>query len=93
MTAEVFDSRLGNLFVIVFALASIVLAAVSFFCATQTCGLFLIIPILPWAVLLEYQLGMSIPWGVYPFLLLLNTVIVYSLGVVVELSYRKILRS
>ena len=92
MTAELFDSRLGNIFVIIFALASIALAATSFFCSAQTCGIFLVIPILPWAVLLEQQLGMSIPWGIYPFLLLLNTVIVYSMGVAVEIGYRRFVR-
>lgn len=90
MTAEIFDSRVGNLFVIAFALTSIAFAAISFFCSSQTCGLFLVIPILPWAVLLEHQLGISIPWAIYPFLLLLNTVIVYSMGVACEVVYRRI---
>lgn len=92
MTAELLDSRWGNIFVIIFALTSILFAAISFFCSSQTCGLFLVIPILPWAVLLEHQLGISIPWGIYPFLLLLNTVIVYSMGVAVEVLYRRLAR-
>ena len=92
MSAEIFDSRLGNICVIIFALTSIAFAATSFFCSTQACGVFLVIPILPWAVLLEHQLGMSLPWGIYPFLLLLNTVIVYSMGVAVEVAYRRFVR-
>lgn len=81
---DVFESRLGSIFVIVYAIASIVLAAVSFFCKATYCGLFLIVPILPWATLLEGTFNIPIPWAAYPLFLLLNVVIVYSMGVAVE---------
>ena len=84
---DVFESKIGNVLVIVYAIASIVLAMYSFFCTWQYCGLLIIVPILPWAIILEGWLGLSIPWAAYPLFLLINVVVVYSIGVFLETLY------
>lgn len=83
---DVFESRLGSIFVIIFALGSIVFALVSFICSSLYCKVLLIIPILPWAIFLEKWLDLSIPWATYPLFLLLNVVIIYSMGVSIEMA-------
>ena len=85
---DVFESKLGSIFVIIYALASILFASLSFFCSTIACGLLLIVPILPWAVFLEQGAGMPIPWAAYPVFLLLNVIIVYSIGVAIDYMYQ-----
>ncbi|NBD74124.1 hypothetical protein GVX82_03740 [Patescibacteria group bacterium] len=81
---SVFESRLGNIFVIIYSVLSVVIAAVSFFCGTLACATFSIVPLLPWIVLWGTYAGVPAPMGMYPILFLLNVVIVYSMGVAVD---------
>ena len=86
---DVFESKLGSIFVIIYALASILFASLSFFCSTIACGLLLVVPILPWAVIMEGSIGVNIPWAAYPVFLLLNVIIIYSMGVAIDYVYQQ----
>lgn len=81
------DSRYGKILVITYAVASVATYIFSYSCGTETCGLFIVAPILPWAWILTDELGLSFPWAVYPILVLLNASIFYVIGAAAEWLY------
>ena len=62
---------------------------VSVFCGMETCGLYIVVPIMPWALILAQDLDMTFPWSVYPIFVLLNASVAYVLGASLEWGYHK----
>lgn len=87
--ADLMDSRLGSLLVSLYAIASIVLAITSYICPLPSCGLLIVVPILPWAAIMGGQLGLPVPWGTYPLILLLNAAVLYIVGASIEWLYER----
>ncbi len=81
---EMLDSRIGSWLVSIYALLSIAVAAYSFLCSWGQCKALIVAPIMPWAFLLESELGVSISVIAYPLLLLLNASALYAFGVLIE---------
>ena len=81
------DSRLGKVLIIVYTLLAFVMYIAAFACGLDSCGHYLILPIMPWAYIFAQDLGFSLPWAVYPILVLLNISVAYALGVVIEWLY------
>jgi hypothetical protein len=81
------DSRVGKILVILYALASLVTYIVAYSCGGDTCGLYIVAPILPWAWILTEEFGFSFPWAVYPILVLVNASIAYVVGAGLERVY------
>jgi len=81
---EMLESKLGKYFVIAYALATLVVYAIAFFCGSSTCSLYIIFPIMPWASILVGELGVSFPWMMYPVFVLLNASVAYAIGATIE---------
>lgn len=86
---DVLDSKTGSWLVTMYALGSMVLAAYSFLCTWKSCSALIVAPVMPWAFLLQSELGLNISVIVYPLLLLLNASVLYSLGVSIEWALRQ----
>ena len=86
---EIFDSKIGKYFVITYALFTICVYLFVFSCGMASCGAYIVLPIIPWAFILVKDLGISFPWAIYPVFVLLNTSVVYILGVGIEWLYNK----
>lgn len=85
---EMLDSKTGSWLVAIYAMLSIAIAAYSFVCSWGQCKALVVGPIMPWAFLLESELGVNISIIIYPLLLLLNASVLYTLGVGIEWAYR-----
>lgn len=83
----ILDSRFGKLFVIAYTLITLCTYVVSYSCGGDECGLYIVVPILPWAWILTNEFGLSFPWAVYPILILLNASMAYILGAGIEQIY------
>ena len=81
------ESRLGKLFVILYALFAIGTYVASFTCGATSCGLYIVLPIMPWAFILTQDLGVSFPWALYPIFVLLNASVAYVVGSGIEWLY------
>ena len=81
------ESRLGKLLIIVYTLGAIVVFGMAFYCGLDTCGHYIVLPIMPWAYILAEDFGLSFPWAVYPIMALLNIRVAYTIGVGVEWLY------
>ena len=84
---EMLDSKAGSWLVAVYALLSIGVAAYSSVCNWGQCSVLVVAPIMPWAFLLESELGSNVSVIIYPLLLLLNASALYALGVLLEWAY------
>ncbi len=81
MKQETLGEKIGSVFVITYALLSMISAGASFFCTLTLCKAGLAYPVLPWPLLLASLLKM--PIALYPILLLLNATLLYLFGVLV----------
>lgn len=88
---QILESTLGKLFIVGYALFSIAVYAVVFFCQTDSCVVYIVLPIMPWAYILASDLGLTFTWAVYPVFVLLNTSVAYVLGAGIEWAYNKFL--
>jgi hypothetical protein len=85
------ESKIGKLFIITYALFSIAVYAVVFFCNDASCIVYIVLPIMPWAYILAGDFGLSFTWAVYPIFVLLNTSVVYVIGASIEWAYNRYL--
>ncbi len=46
---------------------------------------------MPWALVMVGDIGISLPWAMYPVFILLNASVVYIIGVALEWSYNRYL--
>ena len=87
---RILESRIGTLCVIAYAVGVIAAYIVSFVCGTATCSLAIVVPTMPWALITTIDLGIRVPWAVYPIFILLNTCVAYAVGAVLEWGYRRV---
>lgn len=86
---DILESKIGGWLVIAYTLAAIGAGIYSFACASASCAPFLVMPIMPWAWLMQSMLGFEVPLMSYPVLILLNAMVIYIAGVAIEwLWYR-----
>lgn len=85
-----FDSRLGTVLIILYATLSLIVFVAQYFCATDVCAAYLVVPILPWAYIFSADMSLNLPVTVYPVLMLLNVSVLYVLGAVVEHLYKAV---
>jgi hypothetical protein len=83
----ILESRTGKLFIIAYTLFAIGMYIVSFTCGTEACGLYIVVPIMPWALIFAEDFGLSFPWAIYPIFVLLNASVAYVVGAGLEWSY------
>ena len=88
---QIFESRVGKILVIFYALFSLGVYVYALSCGEGTCGLYIVLPILPWASILTQDFGVSFPWAVYPIFVLLNASVAYILGAGIEWTYNRYL--
>jgi len=88
---QIFESRIGKLFVIFYALFALGVYMYAFYCGDSACGLYIVLPILPWASILTQDFGISFPWAVYPIFILLNASVAYIIGAGIEWTYNRYL--
>ncbi len=86
---EFFESKLGKYFVIVYTLFTMCVYLYVFMCHGISCNAYIVLPIMPWAMILVKDLGFAFPLALYPIFILLNTSVVYVLGAVIEGLYIK----
>lgn len=87
------ESKVGKYFVITYALFALGVYAYVFFCSGATCSVYIILPVMPWALIWVRDLGLPFPWAIYPIFVLLNASVAYIAGVVVEWFFKKIFES
>jgi hypothetical protein len=87
---QILESRFGKWCIIVYTLFTLGTYVFSFICEGESCGLFIVWPILPWAFILVSDLGLSFPWAMYPIFVLLNASVAYVLGAGVEWLYHRV---
>jgi hypothetical protein len=85
------ESRVGKYFIIAYAFFAIVVYVYAFSCGDNVCGLYIVLPILPWASIIAEDFGISFPWAVYPVFILLNASVAYVLGAAIEWTYNRYL--
>lgn len=78
------------MFIILYALFALGTYAYAFWCGTATCGLSIVLPVMPWAYIFASDLGVSFPWAIYPIFILLNTSVAYVVGAGIEWLYERI---
>lgn len=83
----ILESRIGKLFIVVYALFAIATYVIAGFCGSETCGLYIVLPVMPWAYILTQDLGLSFPWAVYPLFVLINASVAYVFGAALEWLY------
>ncbi len=83
------ESKLGKICIILYTLFTLGMYVTSFMCGTTTCGLYIVLPIMPWAFILTQDLGISFPWAIYPVFILLNASMVYVVGAGIEWLYHR----
>ena len=88
---EMLESRIGKYFIILYALFAFVVYIYAFSCGDSDCGLYIVLPILPWASIIAGDLGLSFPWAIYPVFILLNASVAYILGAAIEWTYNRYL--
>ena len=71
-------SKLGIALVLLYLIATIVIWVYANTCSSIYCGLILILPTMPWALLLEKIIGDSV--SIFLILITLNSVLIYSFG-------------
>ena len=81
-------SKIGIFFVLLYLIATIIFWVVSSTCSGMFCGLILVFPIMPWVFLLEGVIGDSII--IYLVLVVLNSLIFYTLGWLISLFIKKL---
>lgn len=84
---QILESKVGKVGIIIYTLFTIITYAFSLGCGTETCSLFIVWPILPWAFIVASDFGLSFPWAMYPVFVLLNASVAYVLGAGVEWLY------
>ncbi len=82
------ESKYGSVFVMVFSVLSVLSAAAGFFCGESACAVLLIVPVLPWILIIHGMSGVNLPLALYPVLFLLNVVLVFLLGAFTEYLLR-----
>lgn len=85
---DYFDSRLGTVLIILYATFSLVVFVAQYFCATDVCAAYLVLPIMPWAYIFSADMSLNLPVTIYPVLMLLNVSVLYVIGAVVEHAYK-----
>ena len=88
---EILESKIGKYFIILYALFALTVYIVAFVCGDSTCGLYIILPIMPWASILVEEFGVSFPWMMYPVFVLLNASVAYTIGATIEWMYNRYL--
>jgi len=83
------ESRLGKVLVIVYALFAIITYLAAFACGTDSCGLYIVLPIMPWAFIVASDFGIAFPWALYPVFVLLNASVAYVVGAGIEWLYHR----
>jgi hypothetical protein len=81
---DMLDSKSGSWLVVVYVVVSMVLAGYSFICTWDSCSALIVAPVMPWAYLLDAELGMRLSIVMYPVLILLNASVAYTTGVIIE---------
>jgi hypothetical protein len=84
---QFFESKLGKYFVIAYTLFTMLVYFYVFVCTGISCNVYIVVPIMPWALILVRDLGMTFPLALYPVFILLNTSIAYFVGAVLEGLY------
>lgn len=85
------ESRVGKYFIIAYALFAIGVFLITLSCGASACSLYIVLPIMPWALILAQDFGISFPWAIYPLFMLLNISVVYVLGASIEWAYNRYL--
>jgi hypothetical protein len=81
---DMLDSKTGSWLVVVYVVVSMVLAGYSFICAWDSCSALIVTPVMPWAYLLDAELGVRLSIVLYPVLILLNASVAYAAGVAID---------
>lgn len=84
---QMLESRVGKVCIILYALFSIVTYLSIFWCGTDACELYIVVPVMPWVYIFASDLGFSLPWAIYPVFMLLNTSVAYVVGAGIEWLY------
>ena len=71
-------SKVGIVFLFVYALFTLGILIYAFTCRGMCCGLVIVLPVMPWAIILEGF--MRDTWLTYALLLILNGSILYGIG-------------
>jgi len=88
---QIFESQIGKYFTIAYAGFAIAVYVFVFFCGFTSCSVYIVLPIMPWALILVEDLGLSFPWAIYPIFILLNASVAYVFGATIEWSYNRYL--
>jgi hypothetical protein len=84
---DIFESNVGKVCVILYALLAIGTYVAAFLCGSANCGLYVILPVMPWAYIFTSDLGFSFPFAMYPVFVLLNASVAYIVGAGIEWTY------
>ena len=85
------ESLVGKYFIIAYALFTLGVYVFVFYCTSNTCGVYIILPVMPWAFIWVEDLGLPFPSAMYPLFILLNASVAYVLGAVAEWLYNRYL--
>lgn len=88
---QILESKIGKYFIITYALFAIGVYVFAFMCGDSSCSLYIVLPIMPWALILAQDLGLSFTWALYPIFILLNASVAYVLGAGIEWAYNRYL--
>jgi len=84
-------SKLGIIFSGIYLIFSIIAVVYSFLCNGMFCGFIIVAPAIPWIYLFEWLLLSS--WISFSISVILNTIIVYFIGIGISKPIRKIVFS
>jgi hypothetical protein len=86
---DIFDSKVGKVLVILYALGALGTYAYVFWCGVQMCDVYVVLPTMPWTYIFASDFGITLPWATYPIFMVLNTSVAYVVGAGVEWLYRR----
>lgn len=85
------ESIVGKYFVIIYGVFALLIYGYVFMCSGSTCGAYIILPVMPWALIWVRDLGLLFPWAMYPIFVLLNASVAYVIGATIEWVYNRYL--
>lgn len=81
-------SKIGIVLVALYLIATIIIAIYANTCSGMYCGLWLVLPVMPWVFLLEGVVSDSI--FIFFILVILNSAIIYVVGLLISSLIRRI---
>jgi len=87
---DVLESQWGKVLIILYTLFAVGCYVYALMCTGNDCALAIIWPIMPWALILASDLGLTFSWVMYPVLVLLNASVAYCLGSAAQWVYYRV---